>query len=116
MKDILSSRLKECRKTMGLTQCQVAVYCDITENTYQNYELTAREPKLEILVRIADLFDVSLDYLTGRTDEKRQLLKNKHKDPVKAKVSFFTGSLYLLGYQIYFSSSMSGRFSARLAL
>ena len=71
MKDILSSRLKECRKAMGLTQCQVAIYCDITEKTYQNYELTTREPKLEILVRIADLFDVSLDYLTGRTDKKR---------------------------------------------
>lgn len=30
-----------------------------------------REPKLEILVRIADCFDVSLDYLTGRTDIKK---------------------------------------------
>lgn len=70
MKKILSERLKQCRKEKGLTQCQVAIYCDITEKTYQNYELMTREPKLEILVKIADLFDVSLDYLVGRTSEK----------------------------------------------
>jgi len=66
----LAKRLKECRIQKGLTQNQVAIYCDITENAYQNYELMSREPKLEILVRIAELFDVSLDYLTGRTDNK----------------------------------------------
>ena len=70
MKEILAKRLKECRKAKGLTQMQVATYCDITEKAYQNYELMTREPKLEILVRIADLFQVSLDYLTGRTDRK----------------------------------------------
>lgn len=53
-----------------MTQNQVAIYCDITEKTYQNYELRTREPKLEILIKIAELFDVSLDYLVGRTDEK----------------------------------------------
>lgn len=70
MKEILAKRLKECRKASGLTQMQVATYCDITEKAYQNYELMTREPKLEILVRIADLYQVSLDYLTGRTDRK----------------------------------------------
>lgn len=52
----------------GYTQGQVAIYCDITEKTYQNYELMTREPKIEILVRIAQLYEVSLDYLVGRTD------------------------------------------------
>ena len=70
MKEILAKRLKECRKAKGLTQMQVATYCDITEKAYQNYELMTREPKLEILVRIADLYQVTLDYLTGRTDRK----------------------------------------------
>ncbi len=70
MKNILAKRLKECRIEKGLKQWQVAVYCDITERTYQNYELMTREPKLEILVRIADLYNVSLDYLAGRTDKK----------------------------------------------
>lgn len=66
MREILAERLKACRKEKGLTQMQVAVYCDITEKAYQNYELMTREPKLEILIRIADLYGVSLDYLVGR--------------------------------------------------
>ncbi|MBR5615133.1 MAG: helix-turn-helix transcriptional regulator [Clostridia bacterium] len=70
MKNILAERLRECRKERGLTQGQVAIYCDITEKAYQNYELMTREPKLEILVKIANFFEVSLDYLTGRTDIK----------------------------------------------
>lgn len=70
MKEILSQRLRECRKAKGLSQMQAATYCDITEKAYQNYELMTREPRIEILVRIADLFEVSLDYLTGRTDQK----------------------------------------------
>lgn len=70
MREILAQRLKKCRKEKGLTQMQVATYCDITEKAYQNYELMTREPRIEILVRIADLFEVSLDYLTGRTDRK----------------------------------------------
>lgn len=71
MRNILSMRLKECRKEKGYTQNQVAVYCDITEKAYQNYELMTREPKLEILIKIANLFDVSLDYLVGRCDKKK---------------------------------------------
>ena len=66
MREILAERLKACRKEKGLTQMQVAVYCDITEKAYQNYEPMTREPKLEILIRIADLYGVSLDYLVGR--------------------------------------------------
>lgn len=71
MRKILSERLKQCRKEKGLTQIQVAIYCDITEHAYQNYELMTREPKLEILIRIADFYGVSIDYLVGRTDEKK---------------------------------------------
>lgn len=73
MKYVLAKRLYECRKEKGLTQMQVAIYCDITEKTYQNYELMTREPKLEILIRIAELFNVSIDYLVGRTDVKQPI-------------------------------------------
>ncbi len=70
MRKVLSDRLKSLRKEKGYTQAQVAIYCDITEKTYQNYELMTREPKIEILIRIADFYKVSLDYLVGRTDIK----------------------------------------------
>ena len=69
MRKILSERLRALRKEKGYTQLQVAVYCDITEKAYQNYELMTREPKLEILIRIADLYGVSLDYLVGRSEK-----------------------------------------------
>lgn len=69
MREKLSERLRALRKEKGYTQLQVAVYCDITEKAYQNYELMTREPKLEILIRIAELYGVSLDYLVGRTDK-----------------------------------------------
>ena len=68
---ILSERLRECRKEKGYTQGQVAIFCDITEKAYQNYELMTRKPQIEILIKIADLFDVSIDYLVGRTDNKK---------------------------------------------
>ena len=70
MRDVLAKRLKQCRTEKGLTQNEVAIFCDITEKTYRNYELNRREPKLEILLRIADFYHVSLDYLVGRTDTK----------------------------------------------
>ena len=71
MREILAERLKQCRKEQGFTQREVAIYCDITEKTYQNYELMTREPKVEILLKIADVFEVSLDYLLGRTEKKQ---------------------------------------------
>ena len=70
MMEILSKRLKECRKERGLSQIEIATFCDITEKTYQNYELMTREPKISILIRIADYYGVSLDYLVGRSDKK----------------------------------------------
>ncbi len=71
MREILAERLKQCRKEKGFTQREVAIYCDITAKTYQNYELMTREPKVEILLKIADVFEVSLDYLLGRTEKKQ---------------------------------------------
>lgn len=70
MKEILAKRLLECRKEKGFTQREVAIYSDMTERAYQNYELMIREPKLDKLVNLANLFEVSIDYLIGRTDNK----------------------------------------------
>ena len=70
MREILARRLLELREDRGYTQREIAIYSDITEQTYQNYERMTREPKLEILMRIADVYGVSLDYLVGRTDVK----------------------------------------------
>lgn len=71
MRDILAKRLRKCRDEAGLTQIKVAIYCDITEKAYQNYELGVHEPKVSILARIARLYKVSIDYLVGLTDDPR---------------------------------------------
>ena len=73
MMETLAERLKLCRTKAGYTQMQVAIYSDITETTYQNYEKARQMPKLDILIRIADVYKVSLDYLTGRTDDPRPI-------------------------------------------
>lgn len=69
MKDILAQRLRQCRKEHGFTQKEAAIYSDITEHAYQNYELGTREPKVSILMKIAELYNVSMDYLAGLTDD-----------------------------------------------
>ena len=69
MQEVLSQRLKTCRRNHKYTQKEVAIYCDITEKAYQNYELGIREPKVSILMRIAQFYGVSIDYLVGLTDD-----------------------------------------------
>ena len=64
----MAQRLRECRAKFGYTQIQAATYADITERAYANYELAKQMPKLDILIRIANVYKVSVDYLVGRTD------------------------------------------------
>lgn len=59
------NRLKELRKAKGLTQTQLANELGIPVNTYSNYERGDREPKLATWQKLADYFDVSVDYLIG---------------------------------------------------
>lgn len=68
MQEILAQRLRKCREKSGYTQMMVAIYADITETAYSNYERAKQMPKLDILIRIAKVYKVSLDYLVGRTD------------------------------------------------
>ena len=70
MKEILSERLKQCRKEKGYTQRKTAILCHITDKAYQNYERKKREPQLKVLARLAEIFEVSTDYLLGITDKK----------------------------------------------
>jgi len=68
---ILSDSLKKCRKNLNKTQREVANELEISEISYQNYELGRREPKLDTLNKLADYFDVSVDYLLGRSDNPK---------------------------------------------
>lgn len=65
---MLSSRLNYIRKRKGFTAQQVADYLNINIRSYRAYESADRSPNLDTLVKIADLFDISIDYLLGRDD------------------------------------------------
>lgn len=63
-----SERLKELRMSRNLTQKQVYEAVDMSAIGYQRYEYGDREPAYQKLLALADYFDVSLDYLVGRSD------------------------------------------------
>lgn len=65
---VFEKRLTELRKINGLTQRAMAEKLCITQPSYIRYENGTSEPRQEILVKIADIFDVSVDYLLGRAD------------------------------------------------
>lgn len=65
-------RLKELRKALKQTQNDVANYLGITVSAYGNYELGQREPDNATLAKLADYFDVSVDYLLGRDEQPNQ--------------------------------------------
>lgn len=60
--------LKEFRLAKGLTQKAVADYIGCSTVVYSRYETGDREPSIETLIKIADLFGVSLDDISGRTE------------------------------------------------
>ncbi len=66
---MFSERLKNLRLAKHLTQSEMAQTFMITVRAYQYYEAGKREPTIEMLCKLADFFDVSLDYLCGRNEK-----------------------------------------------
>jgi len=67
-----SEKIKALRKAKGVTQKAVAEQLGILEQSYQKYEYGQHEPNHVITVKLADYFEVSTDYLLGRTDKPKQ--------------------------------------------
>ena len=61
-------RLKEIRKKKGISQLKLAMDLNMNQNTVSRYETGEREPGINELIKIADYFNVSVDYLLERTD------------------------------------------------
>lgn len=62
-------RIKELRKSRHLSQLKMAMDLNMSQNTLSRYETGEREPGIRQLIRIADYFQVSVDYLIGRSDD-----------------------------------------------
>ena len=69
----IAERLVELRKSRNLTQRQVYVGVDMSPLGYQRYEYGERKPSYEQLLKLADFYNVSLDYLVGRSDNPKRL-------------------------------------------
>lgn len=65
---VFSERLLMLREQRHLTQRGISEELEISPRAYQYYEAGEREPQLSVLIRMADFYGVSIDYLAGRTD------------------------------------------------
>jgi len=71
---MFAERLTKLRKAKKLTQQELADKLNISRATYAQYEIGRRKPDYETLEKLADYFNVSIDYLLGRTDIPESLL------------------------------------------
>jgi len=65
---ITSDRIRELRKSRKVTQRRMAELFDLTEGAYRHYESGKGELSASMISDLANFFDVSVDYLLGRTD------------------------------------------------
>ncbi len=66
-------RLKQLREEKGISQLKLAMDLSVNQNTISRYETGVREADYAMLIKIAEYFDVSVDYLLGRTENKKFL-------------------------------------------
>ena len=61
--------LKKIRKQKGISQVQLALKLGVSQNTVSRYETGERQADYQTLIMLADILDVTVDYLIGRTDK-----------------------------------------------
>lgn len=86
---MFNQRLKQLRESKGLTQSQLAEELSIGRASISNYELNSRIPDLDVLVKIADYFGVTIDYLAGKSnfkDNKSQGMFSKEELEIFSKI------------------------------
>ena len=66
-------KLRELREEKGISQLKLAMDLNMNQNSISRYENEQREADYNTLIRFADYFDVSIDYLLGRTENKTPL-------------------------------------------
>ena len=67
---VMNFRLKELRMARKISQLKLAIDLNMNQNSISRYEKLEREADYKTLIKFADYFNVSLDYLLGRTDSK----------------------------------------------
>lgn len=72
--------IKEIRNRKGLTQAEVAAAIGVSPVVYSRYETGSRQPSVDVLVQMADIFGVTVDYLLGRQDVESSTLSSFEVD------------------------------------
>jgi len=75
----MKTRIKNLREDNDLTQAQLAEYLKISQVAYSYYELGKRNIPLEIIIKIADFYETSLDYILYKTDNPKPYSQNSKK-------------------------------------
>lgn len=70
-------RIRNMREDQDMSQAQISAYLNIHQTTYSDYELGRLNIPIPMLIKIADFFNTSIDYLVGRTDQKKPYPRKK---------------------------------------
>ena len=79
--DIMAKRLRALREKMRMSQAKLAKEIGVTQASVNRYETARTTPPVKILLFYADRFDVSLDYIFGRTEKPQGKLYNYQPKP-----------------------------------
>ena len=63
-------RIRDMRMDCGYTQAQIAEFLHVSQNTYCQYEIGTTRYPLDVVVKLAEFYGVSVDYLVGLTDRQ----------------------------------------------
>lgn len=72
-------RIKDLREDSDLTQKQIGEILHVSQRAYSHYETGKRNVPVDALIRMADYYNISLDYLVGRSDEKKWTKPKKNR-------------------------------------
>ena len=72
MGDDMYPRIRDLREDHDMKQRQVAEYLNCSQQVYSNYELGQRDIPTEVLIQLASLYKVSIDYILGQTSNPKR--------------------------------------------
>lgn len=88
-KKLLGEKIRELREKRGFSQEELGVLIGKTRDNISSYEIGRSAPQPDTLIKLADLFKVSIDYLLGRTDDPHQIFTtNEEMSPEQKHVVF----------------------------
>lgn len=87
LREIVAHRIKSLRVEAKMTQEELAKRINTNFLTYRGYENCKSDIPLVLLIRIADVFSVSLDYMTARTDERKMDVAQQEPETMEQRLA-----------------------------